>query len=463
MSRVMVSGPFPPVNRESLTNAFALDLARIYRLLCRVPALLQPLRDMFQQHVKKQGLEAVEKVAAASEDIDATAYFSALLDVHSRNLAVVQNSFADEAKFKASLDMACQSYVNSNKATGTSTNKSPELIAKHSDSLLKKGNKTFEEGQLEQELEHLMTMFKYLSDKDVFLKFYQKNLARRLVNQNSASDDAELNLITKLKEVCGYEYTSSLQRMFQDVNISKELNEEFKESLQSLEDKRAKEIDFSAMVLTSGSWPMQPQSTKLSFPEELNWSIEQFKRFYTGKKFQGRKLVYLWHLSKNEIKTNYLNQKYTFITSTYQMAILTQFNGAESMTYDELSAATQLDESITKAKVLLEENSAYTLNKGFKSKKLRVNLNMPIKSEQKAESKEVLANVEDDRKLVIQATIVRIMKARKQLKHQNLMQEVVSQVSTRFQPKIPVIKKVSDRVVASPLFLHLTYALCSGN
>ena len=153
------------------------------------------------------------------------------------------------------------------------------------------------------------------------------------------------------------------------------------------------------------------------------------------------------------------------------MAILTQFNGAESMTYDELSAATQLDESIlkanlnllTKAKVLLEENSAYTLNKGFKSKKLRVNLNMPIKSEQKAESKEVLANVEDDRKLVIQATIVRIMKARKQLKHQNLMQEVVSQVSTRFQPKIPVIKKVSDRVVASPLFLHLTYALCSGN
>lgn len=43
----------------------------------------------------------------------------------------------------------------------------------------------------------------------------------------------------------------------------------------------------------------------------------------------------------------------------------------------------------------------------FKSKKIKVNLNQPIKSEVKAESTDVLKTVDEDRKYAIQATIVR--------------------------------------------------------
>ena len=43
----------------------------------------------------------------------------------------------------------------------------------------------------------------------------------------------------------------------------------------------------------------------------------------------------------------------------------------------------------------------------YKSKKIKVNLNQPIKAEVKAESTEVLKNVDEDRKYAIQATIVR--------------------------------------------------------
>jgi len=44
-----------------------------------------------------------------------------------------------------------------------------------------------------------MVIFKYVEDKDVFQKFYSKMLAKRLVSQNSASDDAEATVISKLK------------------------------------------------------------------------------------------------------------------------------------------------------------------------------------------------------------------------------------------------------------------------
>ncbi len=47
------------------------------------------------------------------------------------------------------------------------------------------------------------------------------------------------------------------------------------------------------------------------------------------------------------------------------------------------------------------------LSVDFKSKKIRINLNVPIKAEQKAEATDVLKTVDEDRKYVIQATIVR--------------------------------------------------------
>ncbi len=77
-----------------------------------------------------------------------------------------------------------------------------------------------------------MIVFTYIEDKDVFQKFYSKWLAKRLVQQASASDDAEATMITKLKSACGFEYTSKLQRMFLDVGVSKGVKEIFKKHIE---------------------------------------------------------------------------------------------------------------------------------------------------------------------------------------------------------------------------------------
>lgn len=74
-----------------------------------------------------------------------------------------------------------------------------------------------------------MTVFKYIEDKDVFQKFYSKMLSRRLIYASSASDDAEANMISRLKEACGTDYTAKLQKMFQDITLCKDLNESFKD------------------------------------------------------------------------------------------------------------------------------------------------------------------------------------------------------------------------------------------
>lgn len=82
--------------------------------------------------------------------------------MHRKNQETVNRSFKGEAGFVASLDRACKDFVNKNSATGSSSTKSPELLAKHADALLRKNNKVGEDNDLEDALNKVVGFFESL-------------------------------------------------------------------------------------------------------------------------------------------------------------------------------------------------------------------------------------------------------------------------------------------------------------
>ncbi|KAH8921932.1 Cullin-domain-containing protein [Atractiella rhizophila] len=444
------------VFQELLNQEKEADLNRMYNLLNRIPEGLNPLREIFETHVKKAGLDNVEKISAAGAEVEPKAYVDALLEIHSRNHQLWQNAFKAEPGFGGSLDKACREFVNRNTCTGSNSSKSPELLAKYADGLLRKSNKAGEEADLEGALVNTMTVFKYIEDKDVFQKFYSKMLAKRLIHFASASDDAESNMISKLKDACGFEYTTKLQRMFQDMSLCKDLNDNFKEKMSQTHEASDLSVDFHVLVLGTSAWPLQAPTTEMDIPRELQKTHSRFVNYYQNKHSR-RKLTWLWQLSRNELRTLYTKgQKYTFMTSNFQACVLLQFNGeSDNLSYEDIKNGTKMsDETLRpllqlflKQKVLELKDDQYELNFGFKSKKVRVPLNAPVKTDQKADTVDVMKTVDEDRKLLIQAVIVRIMKSRKTMKHQALVSETVTQLASRFNPKVADIKKAIDTLM----------------
>ena len=92
---------------------------------------------------------------------DPKLYVSTILEVHRKYNNLVLTAFTNDCGFVASLDKACGKFINNNSVTKntsstSNSSKSPELLAKYCDHLLKRNVKNPEEAELEDTLNQVV-------------------------------------------------------------------------------------------------------------------------------------------------------------------------------------------------------------------------------------------------------------------------------------------------------------------
>lgn len=439
--------------RALLQNDKSDDLQRMFRLFARLENGLHPIATMLQEFVTDMGNDVIKRREARLESEkdknDDPKFVKSLIELHEKYLGVVRTDFSGHALFQKALKDAFVEVINKN--VGQFSN--AELMSTYCDRILKSGGEKLSESEVEENLDRIVQLFSYLTDKDLFAEIYRNQLAKRLLNQRSTSDDAEKLMIAKLKVQCGTQFTSKMEGMLSDLAVGQEQRTEFEQRMRQVDCK----LEFSVQVLTTGFWPTY-KSPEVSLSEEMTQCMNVFKDWHE-QKHQKRKLQWVLTQGSATVKGTFGKKTYDLQVATLQAIALEALTGGATVSFDELSQRLNLEEAILKplmhslscgkTKVVLKtpaSNKINTTDKFAANAKFTSNMRkirIPMAS---LDSSFSAKKVEEDRTIAIEAAIVRIMKARKTLQHQQLLSEVLAQLSF-FNPNTRVIKKRIEALI----------------
>lgn len=442
---------------DMMQNDRHSDLRRLYKLFGIDPEGYTTLKNELGQWIKHQGSAIV-----VNSEKDSTMVLE-LLEFKLKIDKVMKWCFESNREITDSVHDAFKHFINIRK------NRPAELIAKYVDYLMKSGNKVVDDTQLERKLDEVMALFRFIHGKDVFEKFYKNDLAKRLLHSRSASDDAEKAMLSKLREECGSSFTQKLEGMFKDIEVSKELMRNYKNKSVGSSDK--KEIELTVYVLTTSNWTI-PQIT-LTLPPDLIRLSEAFKNYYASK-HNSRKLTFSHYHSNAILTANYRKEpkegetlgaprSHELQVSLSQCCILLLFNERDELSYSDIKNELKLSPvelkrqlqtlSLGKQKLLLKstkgkdvkEGVSFKWNDKFKHHLYRIKINTVQIKETVEENRETNEQIFQDRQLQVDAAIVRIMKAKKELTHGELMATLFEHLNFPMSP--PDLKKRIEHLI----------------
>jgi cullin-4 len=269
-----------------------------------------------------------------------------------------RTSFHKDDELGRQLRDSFETFINKTKKTtgtyNTGNSKTGEMIAKYLDILMKAGAKAIpasmissggpklaapgpdaedeggdddegmdEDTEVNNQLDAVLDLFRFVHGKAVFEAFYKKDLARRLLMGRSASNDAEKNMLARLKTECGSGFTQNLEQMFKDIELARDEMNAYKERLANNERKAA--IDLTVNILSASAWPSYPD-VHVNIPVEIKRTIDNFENHYQ-QKHSGRKLQWKHALAHCQLKADFPRGKKELVVSSFQAIVLLLFNG----------------------------------------------------------------------------------------------------------------------------------------
>ena len=489
--------------QNMLDNDKIRDLANVYELISRVDVRKSALRDAIKKRVIELGTDINKSANVVSEgpapkpaqkagpDNKGIQQEKVLSQQTQAAITWVEQILALKAKFdklwveaferdsvlEKALENSFQDFININ-------DRSPEYLSLFLDEYMKRGGKDKTEAEVDAILDNGILLLQYLANKDTFETYYKRHMAKRLLMKKSVSKEMERQMLSKMKMKIGNQFTQKLEGLIRDTETSEDLNLKYKERVQKLGDPDPKRVDLDCRVLTTTIWPFESLSkpddeetrTECKFPASVERVRQRYQKFYLDR-HTGRKLTWMPGLGDADMRATFTTggktRRYELNVSTYGMVILMLFNdlpAGESLTLEQMEAETNIPKPdlvrnlqslslVAKWRVLRKEpvskdvkpTDKFFFNEDFTSQFLKIKVSVVAgggnRVENTEERRQTQERTDQERGIVIEAAIVRIMKSRKSLSHAQLMTETLAQISQRFRPDVNMIKKKIEGLI----------------
>jgi cullin 1 len=166
-------------------------------MFCTIPEGLQTLVNTFKEHVNREGTPLVMRTLNAITDKtrrrdiggvkEEAALVYTVLELYDKYVDYIINSFHRDAPFYRAFKEAFAEFCNKKVAGSTSE----EFLATLCDTVLKKGGsrEKLRYDEIEGILGNVTNFLEYVSDRDLFAKFYRRKLVGRLLYDKKSTDD----------------------------------------------------------------------------------------------------------------------------------------------------------------------------------------------------------------------------------------------------------------------------------
>ena len=155
-----------------------------------------------------------------------------VISLREKMISIHLKSFNKDNTIDLTIKNAFENFLN------LESDKTAMSLVYYLDDQFKKDFKGLSEAEVNERLERVIKIFRYLQDKDVFEGFYKNSLSKRLLDSRGQgatipNEEAEKLLVLKLKEECGFQFTQKLEVMFKDIKMSEDTMNDFRTTVLS--------------------------------------------------------------------------------------------------------------------------------------------------------------------------------------------------------------------------------------
>jgi cullin 1 len=441
--------------RALLKNEQWVDVQRAIRLFSRLDDGTKPLGDIFQMVVVELGdgiscRRQTRLESGQTTTCDDADFIEELVELHTKFTDTLETFLSSHPAF-------CLAFRNAfvvilNNVPGQY--RSAEILSSYCDRILRVSPDRESQANVEKSLERVAMLVSFLSDKDMFAEYYRNQLADRLLNRRSACVDAEKLMISKLKMQCGMRFTSKMEGMMTDWIAGERQRLEMVGPMLRMP---SGELDFRVQLLSPGFWPSY-KSSAVALTKEMAMSIGVYNEWHHNL-HPNRTVKWILTQGTASVQGTFGDTTYDFHVSPLQAIVLAAFSNGATFTFDELSTAMNLDKTLLRPilhslslgrlelisksppRSKIRGTDSFTANAAFTSNERRIRIPVPSTA-----PRTNVSAVENNRMHAVDASIVRIMKSSKTMKHQELLEEVLQQ-NLQFQPNPRTIKQRIEAMI----------------